>query len=73
VIGIEFYCQPCDRWNAHEPYTDDELETIAEGGEVNPVCIRCREPFQCGECGYEIDHEGNCLRPPEDGVPPHDG
>ena len=59
-----FYCENCGQWTAHREYTDDEREEICadDGYEVNPVCGRCWEPYQCGECGYEIDHEGNCLR-----------
>jgi hypothetical protein len=45
-----------------EPYSDDEIELIGQGDTVSPTCRRCGEPYQCGDCGYEIDQEGNCLR-----------
>lgn len=62
LMGV-FYCENCDGWRPHMPYSDDELEVLHEPGAVTPACAHCREDFQCGECGYEIDQGGECQRP----------
>ena len=58
----KFWCQDCQAWARPEPYSDDEIELIEGGDQVSPTCSSCGEPFQCQECGYEIDQQGNCLR-----------
>lgn len=50
VIG-DFYCDTCRRWTKVDP------------NESYPRCVVCGEEFVCGDCGYEIDFNGNCLRP----------
>lgn len=56
VIYREFYCATCGDWM---PIFID-----AWSNPDSPYCGRCGEAFTCGECGYEIDLEGNCQRPP---------
>lgn len=63
IPPLTFFCDCDDRQHEHVPYTDDELEQLHEPGEVTPRCVRCHEPFRCGECGYEIDQNGDCQRP----------
>lgn len=50
-----FYCESCREWTRVAAFeTKDEAE--------QPACSACYEPYCCGECGYEIDGWGNCLR-----------
>ncbi|MCD6056505.1 MAG: hypothetical protein K0Q89_35 [Thermomicrobiales bacterium] len=57
-----FWCNGCQFWTKHEPWTESDLELIMQGDTVSPTCGRCGEAYGCGECGYEIDQQGNCLR-----------
>ena len=43
------FCDVCGTW------------TPLDEGE--PVCALCGEPYQCGDCGYDVDSHGHCLRP----------
>ena len=36
--------------------------TRADLDGTNPMCRVCGEPHVCGNCGYEIDNDGHCLR-----------
>ena len=57
-----FYCGEC------RMLTDKiDPADLDQGEDANPRCGTCWEHYQCQECGYEIDAEGNCLRPREDG------
>ena len=47
----EMWCNQCGRFSS--VYDEAGL----------PVCAACGEPFQCGECGAEVDLHGACQRP----------
>lgn len=70
VRMADFFCQGCQAWTSHVPYTDDELELLHEPGAVVPACVRCHEDFQCGECGDVIDQNGVCQRDDPEGKCP---
>jgi hypothetical protein len=42
-----FYCDNCRAWTE----SDEEVR-----------CARCGDNFTCGDCGFEIDSQGNCQR-----------
>ena len=48
---IDFWCEFCRAW-LRPAYN-----------EPTPRCTRCGEDFTCGECGYVINRQGDCLRP----------
>lgn len=52
----DFWCEVCRRWTAPD-------EGAREEGRL--LCSNCGEPYQCGECGYDIDKDGACQRPPD--------
>jgi hypothetical protein len=53
TVPAWFWCNTCRGWS---PAADDATD-------ICTWCHDCGEYYQCDECGYEIDHEGTCLRP----------
>jgi len=54
VRRMTFYCETCHRW------------TLPDQPSGDPLCSRCFEAYQCGECGCPINQHGACTR---DGCP----
>lgn len=50
AVVMDFWCDTCHQWRK------------PAFRERNPRCTVCGEGFACGECGHEIDMQGNCLR-----------
>ena len=46
----DFYCENCRDWTKSDPDTDTAR------------CGKCGVEYGCGECGFDIDREGNCQR-----------
>jgi len=44
-----FWCLECREWTASGP--------------LDFECSRCRSQYLCGECGFQINQTGRCLRP----------
>jgi hypothetical protein len=61
-----FYCNQCERWTT----VADVTEEYRRDYPTSFVCSVCGESYECGECGYEIDRDGTCLRPAEMGECP---
>lgn len=62
VMVRHFWCNECQAFTRVEAYTASDVELILGGDTVSPTCGKCGEAYQCDECGFEIDQEGNCLR-----------
>jgi hypothetical protein len=61
-----FWCIDCDDLTLVEEPTEQQVES-GVGAYDEFWCGRCGGDYQCDECGYEIDRDGNCLRPTETG------
>jgi hypothetical protein len=48
----DFYCEQCRAWTPPDPIFTEDVR-----------CSGCGDLYGCGECGFEIDANGDCLRP----------
>lgn len=50
---MDFWCETRQAWT---------MPDVAAAEESRAVCGCCGDNYGCGECGYEIDLAGVCLR-----------
>lgn len=53
------WCETCDQRTRPDP---ESLPDVDADGPTVPVCGACGEGYPCGECGFEVDSNGDCLR-----------